>query len=62
MKASKLHKSMDFMMSVLENMEMLMFGNTSLHFSIIFLSQLLLKEIFSACMEVYRQVLTLLIK
>jgi len=40
MKASKLHKSMDFMMSVLENMEMLMFGNTSLHFSIIFPSQL----------------------
>ena len=37
MRANRLLKSMAFMMNVLENTEMPMFGNTLLHFSIIFL-------------------------
>lgn len=62
MNQNKLHKCMDSMMNVLENMEMQMYGLPSHLFSIIFHLLQLLKVAFSVFMEVSPQVLILLIK
>jgi len=59
---NKSHKFMDSMMSALENTEMPTFGNTSLNCSIIFLLQLLLREISSVFTVVFLHPLILSIK
>ena len=53
---------MDFMMRLLENMEMPIHGNTALKFLIILESLLLLKEKYFASMQVYHQKSKQLIK
>lgn len=50
MKADKSHKSMDFMMNVCANMETVQSGNLWLNYLIIYLSQLLYKTKYFACM------------
>ena len=55
MRPDKSQLYMDFMMRLLENMEMPINGNTALKFLIILESLLLLKEKYCASMQVYHQ-------
>ena len=57
MSQGRLHKFMDFMMNVLENMDRLMSGDFVLKSSIFYLLLLLLMIVFFACMEDYHHLL-----
>jgi hypothetical protein len=62
MKADKLHKFMDFMMNVSENTEIQMYGKCLLNCLISYLSLQLFKIKYFVYMEVFHQVLTVLIR